>query len=68
MTSMDTAAQPVTVEDFLAEATQRLDALADQPLSPAEFELWRITAHLTGALRMLTETGREVAETTGAER
>jgi len=65
---MDAPAATPTVEDFLAEATQRLDALADQPLSPAEFELWRITAHLTAALRMLAETGRELAETADVER
>jgi hypothetical protein len=47
-----------TVEEFLDEAAERLDALCSAPLTPAEHELWRICAQQNAALRMVAE-GRE---------
>jgi hypothetical protein len=49
-----------TVEDFLAEATARLDRLAKRGLVPGSdtYELYRLCAQLTAAVRLLANQHR----------
>jgi hypothetical protein len=56
---MDTLS-PVTVEDFLAEAAARLDRLAKRGLVPGSdtYELYRLCAQLTAAVRLLANQHR----------
>ena len=55
MTAPDTRRSLPMVGDFLDEATARLDRLAKRGLLPGSdtYELYRLCAHLTAALRML---------------
>jgi len=55
MTAPATCIEAPTVEDFLDEAAARLDRLAKRGLVPGSetYELYRLCAQLTAALRML---------------
>ena len=48
-----TESPAVTVADFLDEASARLDALCDQPMTDVEFALWRVAAQHNAAVRLL---------------
>jgi len=66
MTAPATCTDTPTALELLDQAGARLDALAGQPLTEAEFELWRITAHLAAALRahLGGHTGRDATGST----
>jgi hypothetical protein len=55
MSAPTTCDDAPTAEDFLEEAAARLDRLAQRGMTPGSdiYELWRVLAQLTAALRAM---------------